>query len=298
MDVNVYTDSANDKKFVKMLSDFTIGAKRSGDNIKLVKGNYQKADVHVIFGSWKDRDILHHNVKRSIVEKAKKFVCIETPLVGRKAVKNVGDDVWYRVGVNGFLADTGNFNNKNRPSDRWNKVKEELDVELKPYRENGEYILVTLQVPGDASLRGCIIEDWCWEVCHAIRRYSQRPILIRTSQVPKPFNFELLNKLINRLPNIAFQEGTKENLIPTLEQCWATVTYSSGMGIDSYINGIPSFTMDPGNFAYCLGNTNLKYIESPDLPDREQWLSNLCYAQWCEYEMQEGKVWNHLKEVL
>ena len=95
-----------------------------------------------------------------------------------------------------------------------------------------------------------------------------------------------------------FQEGTKENLIPTLEQCWATVTYTSGMGIDSYINGVPSFTMDTGNFAYCLGNTNLKYIESPDLPDREQWLSNLCYAQWCEYEMQEGKVWNHIKEIL
>ena len=298
MDVNVYIDSANDNKFVKMLSDFTIGAKRSGDNIRSVKGDYEKADVHVIFGSWKDRDVLHHNVKRSVVEKAKKFVCIETPLVGRKAVKNVGDDVWYRVGVNGFLADTGNFNNKNRPSDRWHKIKKELNVELKPYQTAGEYILVTLQVPGDASLRGCVIEEWCWEVCHTIRRYTKRPILIRTSQVPKQFNFELLNKLPDRLDNIAFQEGTKENLIPTLEQCWATVTYSSGMGIDSYINGVPSFTMDKGNFAYSLGNTSLKHIESPNLPNREQWLSNLCYAQWSEHEMQEGKVWNHLKEVL
>lgn len=298
MDVNVYIDSANDNKFVKMLSDFTIGAKRSGDNIRSVKGDYEKADVHVIFGSWKDRDVLHHNVKRSVVEKAKTFVCIETPLVGRKAVKNVGDDVWYRVGVNGFLADTGNFNNKNRPSDRWHKIKKELNVELKPYQTAGEYILVTLQVPGDASLRGCVIEEWCWEVCHTIRRYTKRPILIRTSQVPKQFNFELLNKLPDRLDNIAFQEGTKENLIPTLEQCWATVTYSSGMGIDSYINGVPSFTMDKGNFAYSLGNTSLKHIESPNLPNREQWLSNLCYAQWSEHEMQEGKVWNHLKEVL
>ena len=298
MDVNVYIDSANDNKFVKMLSDFTIGAKRSGDNIRSVKGDYEKADVHVIFGSWKDRDVLHHNVKRSVVEKAKKFVCIETPLVGRKAVKNVGDDVWYRVGVNGFLADTGNFNNKNRPSDRWHKIKKELNVELKPYQTAGEYILVTLQVPGDASLRGCVIEEWCWEVCHTIRRNTKRPILIRTSQVPKQFNFELLNKLPDRLDNIAFQEGTKENLIPTLEQCWATVTYSSGMGIDSYINGVPSFTMDKGNFAYSLGNTSLKHIESPNLPNREQWLSNLCYAQWCEHEMQEGKVWNHIKEIL
>lgn len=298
MNVNIYTDSANHPKFVKMLNDFAVGVRRVGDNAHLLPGKYQEADMHVIFGSWKDRDKPWHNVKRDVVAKALKYIVIETPLVGRGEVKDVGNDVWYRVGLNGFLADTGNFNNKRRPADRWEIVQQELGVEIKPYREDGEFILLTLQVPGDASLRGLVIEDWAYETAHKIRKCTDRPILIRTPQVMKTFNLDTLYKIRDELPNIDYQVGDKQSLIPTLEKCWATVAYSSGMGIDSYINGVPCFTMDKANFAYSLGNTNLKNIESPKLPKREQWLNNLCYAQWSEQEMNEGLAWRHMKEIL
>lgn len=298
MNVNIYTDSANHSRFAKMLNDFAVGVRRVGDNAHLLPGKYQEADMHVIFGSWKDRDKPWHNVKRDVVSKAQKYIVIETPLVGRGEVKDVGDDVWYRVGLNGFLADTGNFNNKRRPADRWEIVQQELGVEIKPYREDGEFILLTLQVPGDASLRGLVIEDWAYETTHKIRQYTDRPILIRTPQVMKTFNLDTLYKIRDELPNIDYQVGDKQSLIPTLEKCWATVAYSSGMGIDSYINGVPCFTMDKANFAYSLGNTNLKNIESPKLPKREQWLNNLCYAQWSEQEMNEGLAWRHMKEIL
>ena len=192
MNVNIYTDSANHPKFVKMLNDFAVGVRRVGDNAHLLPGKYQEADVHVIFGSWKDRDKPWHNVKRDVVAKAQKYIVIETPLVGRGEVKDVGDDVWYRVGLNGFLADTGNFNNKRRPADRWKIIQQELGVEVKPYREDGEFILLTLQVPGDASLRGLVIEDWAYETAHKIRQYTDRPILIRTPQVMKTFNLYII----------------------------------------------------------------------------------------------------------
>ena len=298
MNVNIYTDSANHHRFASMLSKFAKGVQATGDESHLLSGGYQDGDVHIIFGSWKDRDIKHHIVKRDIVEKASNFICIETPLVGRGEVKDVGDDTWYRVGLNGFLADTGNFNNKRRPKDRWEKVQSELNVEMKPYREDGDYILLTLQVPGDASLRGRVIEDWAYETSHTIRKYTDRPILIRTPQVLKTFNLDTLYKIRDELPNIDYQVGEKKNLIPTLEQAWATVAYSSGMGVDSYLNGVPCFTMDKANFGYSLGNTSLKNIESPNLPKREQWIQNLCYAQWNEEEMEEGIVWNHMKELL
>lgn len=298
MDVIVYTDSANHPRFKEMLHKFTRGVNTSGDSAIEQHGFYESCDVAVIFGSWKDRDTTWHNTKRDVVSKAKKFICIETPLVGRGEVKDVGDDTWYRVGVNGFLADTGNFNNKRRPSDRWEKVQKELNVEMKPYREDGKFILLTLQVPGDASLRGTVIEDWAYETSHKIRKYTNRPILIRTPQVMKTFNLDRLYQIRDELPDIDYQIGEKKNLIPTLEQAWATITYSSGMGIDSYINGVPSFTMDKGNFAYCLGNTSLRNIESPKLPKRDQWINNLCYAQWNEEEMLSGECWQHIREVL
>lgn len=297
MEVGIFTDSANHPRFDNMLRKFASGVQKTGDIAFCTAGKYSDCDVAVIFGSWKDRDTLWHNVKRDVVARAKNFICIETPLVGRGEVKDVGDDNWYRVGINGFLADTGNFNNKRKPIDRWLKVKEELEVELYDY-EQGDDILVALQVPGDASLRGKDINWWTYEICHEIRKYSDRKIIIRTPQVLKTFDLDILYSIRDRLPKIDYEIGSKENLISSIKNSWATVTYSSGLGIDSYLAGVPSFTIDKGNFAYSLGNTNIKNIEKPALPDRQQWLNNLCYAQWNDDEMSRGIVWKHLKEAL
>jgi len=297
MDVRVFLDSANHPRFTNMLHKFAAGIRASGDDVIELHGGYKPCDVAVIFGSWKDRDMPHHNVKRDVVANAKNFICIETPLVGRGEVKDVGDDDWYRVGLNGFLADTGNFNNKRRPGDRWELVQQQLNVTMDEYQQ-GENILVTLQVPGDASLRGIDINWWAYDTCHEIRKYSSRPIIIRTPQVLKTFDLDILYSIRDQLPDIDYQVGEKQTLIPTIKDSWATVTYSSGLGIDSYLAGVPSFTMDKANFAYKLGNTNLKNIEDPKLPDRKQWVHNLCYAQWSEEEMEQGIVWQHMKEIL
>lgn len=297
MDVKVFTDSANHPRFASMLKKFAEGVSSSNDDVSVVGGSYQPCDVAVFFGSWKNRDMLHHIVKRDIVSKSKNFICIETPLVGRKEVKDVGDDDWYRVGLNGFLADTGNFNNKRKPSDRWEKVQKELNVTMEEYQQ-GENILVALQVPGDASLRGIDINWWCYDICHEIRKHSKRPIVIRTPQVLKTFNLDVLYSIKEQLSDIDYEIGDKENLIPSIKKSWATVAWSSGLSVDSYLAGVPSFTIDKANFAYKLGNTNLKNIENPKLPDRKQWIQNLCYAQWSEDEMQQGLVWQHMKELL
>jgi len=297
MDVRVFLDSANHPRFTNMLHKFAAGIRASGDDVIESHGGYEPCDVAVIFGSWKDRDMPHHNVKRDVVANAKNFICIETPLVGRGEVKDVGDDDWYRVGLNGFLADTGNFNNKRRPGDRWELVQQQLNVTMDEYQQ-GENILVTLQVPGDASLRGIDINWWAYDTCHEIRKYSSRPIIIRTPQVLKTFDLDILYSIRDQLPDIDYQVGEKQTLIPTIKDSWATVTYSSGLAVDSYLAGIPSFAMDTANFAYKLGNNNLKNIENPKLPDRKQWIQNMCYAQWNQEEMERGLVWEHMKEVL
>ena len=37
-------------------------------------------DADVILGSWKDRDVEHHNLKRQVVKKSKNLIVIETPI--------------------------------------------------------------------------------------------------------------------------------------------------------------------------------------------------------------------------
>lgn len=297
MKVGIFTKSANHPRFEKMLHKFAEGVKASGDKVEIYTGDkYEKCDTAVIFGSWKDRPDAHHVVKNSVVKKAKNFIVCETPLIGRGPVANVMQDDWYRIGVNGFLADDGNFNNRNRPGDRWEKISDALKVDVQPYH-SGSYIVVVLQVPGDASLRGQSIEKWAVDTCDWIRLYTDMPIVVRTPQVPKAFDMDLLGEL-EEIDGVQLQPGSKENLIPTLDGAWCTVTYSSGMGIDSLINGCPTIAMNQASFAYEISSNAIGEILDPECPDREQWLYDLSYAQWHVDEIKEGLPWRHLKEVL
>lgn len=301
--IGIYLESANDDRFKSLLFDMHWGITEAGGNAFVTYGNdMSNTDVAVIFGSWKDRESTWHKCKNIIVSSGKPFVVIETPLIGRGPVTDILQDKWYRIGVNGFLADTGRFfrQNRNYPPDRWNKIKEQLGVELKPWKKpsEGNYIVVALQLPGDASLRGIDISKWAAETVYTLRQYTDRPIIVRTPQLDREFDKENILK-ITRIEGVSLVRGTRENLFDMIDNAYATVTYSSGFGVDSVIRGVPTIAMDPGNFAYSLGNNKLSQIN--DLvrtSDREQWLYNLSWAQWSRDEIKSGEAWRHIKEQL
>jgi hypothetical protein len=297
MKVKVFTKSANNSRFEKTLINFSRGVARYGDQVTISDSlTYEECDCAIIFGSWKDRNNYWHNVKRDIVAKAPKFVVLETPILGRKKVAEVMPDNWFRVGVGGFLADTGNFNNVNRSGDRWAKIQKELGVELMPWNTNEEGpIVIALQLPGDASLRGTDINKWAYNRIISIRALSDNPIVIRTPQIKRNFD---LPKLVSVDENITVQEGTKENLVPTLRDAFCSITYSSGLGVDSTVAGCPTIAYNPGNFAYSISSKFVTGIHNIKRPDRTQWLHNLSYCQWSEEEMIDGKPWEHLRPVI
>ena len=301
--VGIFLESANDDIFKQLLFSMHWGITECGNDAYATYGSdMSNIDVAVIFGSWKDRPSTWHKCKNKIVSSGKPFVVIETPLIGRGPVTDILQDGWYRIGVNGFLADTGRFyrQNKNYSADRWNKIKHQLGVELKPWKDpqEGNYIVVALQLPGDASLRGTDITKWAAETVQTLRTYTSRPIIVRTPQLDREFDKEnILN--ITRIEGVSLVRGTRENLFTMIDNAYATVTYSSGFGIDSVIRGIPTIAVDPGNFAYSLGNNKLSQINNlVRSSDREQWLYNLSWAQWSRDEIKSGEAWRHIKEQL
>jgi hypothetical protein len=298
MRAGIFLGSANSSKFVSMLYDFSFGIMREDDQVFVTNSvTYEPCDVAVFFGSWKDRNSTWHKTKNNIVSNNKPFICIETPLIGRGPVSDILEDDWYRIGVNGFLADTGNFNNVDKPSDRWEMISKQLKVNLKPWKKEGEYIVVALQLPGDASLRGTPIDKWAADVVAELRKHTNMHIVVRTPQLPREYDAYQI-KRITDVGGVSIQQGTKDNLIPTLDRAYATVTFSSGFGIDSVINGVPTIAMDPGSFAYELGNNKIENINNLKYPDRQQWLNNLAYAQWSGEEIKEGLPWKHLKDII
>lgn len=254
--------------------------------------------VNIIFGSWKDRNIQHHQVKNKVVSSGRPFIVNETSLLGRQKVSDTFDENWFRIGVNGFLADTGLFNNKNSPVDRWEKISAAINIKLLPWSVSGDYILLALQLPGDASLRGRDISEWALQACRKIRQKSDFPIVIRKPQLDREFDKSKINACLD-LPNVTLQNGTRENLFETIDKSLFTYTYTSGLGIDSILRGKPVVVDNTGSFVYpirtCLEEA-LSYNFT--IPDRTQLLSDLAYAQWSLDEIAQGFPWLHLLPVI
>ena len=310
MQVAVHMLSTPNKAERDILWDFAKSINKFGDVADLhfdgsIFPDY--ADYHVIWGSWKPRDDEHHRVKNEVVRFCKrenaKFICIETPLLGRKKVENVMSDVYHRIGVNGFLADTGNFNNVNSPSDRWIKIQKDLEIDVKPWRTEGDRITIALQLPGDASLRGANISKWAYETAKDVKEILltlglERRIVVRTPQLQREFDQSYIDGMVEL--GCEFEVGTKENLLDSFKDCWVAFTYSSGYAVDAVVNGVPVIACDPGSFAYDISSSSVDALLDPKMvneQERMQWLYDLSYAQWHQKELKNGKVWEHLRGV-
>ena len=261
---------------------------------------YSGCDVAVMLGSWKPgRSNIHHQVRTSIVEKSKNFICIETPLLARQVHK---DNDYFRVGINGFLNRDAIFGDvENKSSDRLTKI----GVNYNGWKDiRGEKIVVALQLAGDASLRHNDINEWCWDTVNTLRKYTQRPIEIRTHPAMSEKGWgnheDLFRKfLFEAIPNVTFVNGKEVPWRTQIKDAYCVVAYTSGLSIDAVIAGIPVIACDQGNFAWNVGERKLEFIENLRLQSSEivqQWLQNLAYCQWSIEEMQNGECWNHLKD--
>jgi len=294
----IFLNSANDNRFKEALHLFAEGIRQSGDECIVSESyQYEECDCAIFFGSWKSRNTTWHTIKTEIVNKVKNFIVLETPILGRGPVSDIMQDDWYRIGLNGFLYNTGNFNNKNMPSDRWKKISKEFNLSIEDWKENDGPVLVVLQLPGDASLQGNDISKWAKQTCIDVRKYTKRDIILRTPQLPRSFDLNF----IKEIDNIYLQEGTKENLQTTINQSNLIITYSSGLGVESVLSGTPTIAMSPASFVYSITEHAItrKSINHPFLSAyRDQWAHDLSYAQWNLEEIQRGAPWNHLKQLI
>lgn len=259
---------------------------------------YSSCDLAVILGSWKpDRSNTHHIVRSSIYENAKNFICIETPLLGRKVFE---PNLYQRVGINGFLNRAAIFGEeKNYPSDRF----QQLGLKYNGWRKKpGSKIIIAMQLAGDASLRHNDINEWCIDTVNSLRKYTDRPIEIRTHPRISNKGYNNYQELFQHfafgnIKNLTFINGKELPWQEHLNDAYCVVTYTSGLSIDAILNGVPVIACDEGNFAWNVGERQLKNIEKLNLSKEEevqQWLYNLAYCQWNLDEIESGKCWSHL----
>jgi hypothetical protein len=269
---------------------------------------YRDCDIAIQFGGVKDRNTVHHNLKRDIKEKAEKIVILETPILGRK-INNSHDYNYYRLAVDGFLFNEGvfNYHTSNKDNTRWNKLKSELGYkEFTGWKSNpnGNILLLT-QLPGDSSLRHNDTFEWIKNTVSEIRNHTDRKIVIRlhpamSNKGRHEFAGNLNEFIFSNPSNIEWSIGER-SLQQDLNDAKVTVSYTSGSAIDAVLHGVPSIAIDEGSFIWPISSHKLTEIENPFLADLKtvnQWLWNISYNQWGVGELESEAAWKYVLETI
>ena len=146
-----------------------------------------------------------------------------------------------------------------RPADRWEELKKEFALEVKPWRKGG-HVLVTLSAPATYWFFG--VDDWPARIEKEIRKYTDRPVKIR-------------------------QRDAKHSIAEDLKDAHCLVTFASNSAIDALLSGVPVLTLGP-SIARPMG-VGLESIESPFYPEnREEFFRHMSYCQFTVKEFRSG----------
>lgn len=237
-----------------------------------------------------------------ILDSNKPFVVAESAVFRRNMVQPPNPMSYHRYSWTSYFQDEGNYCNENSPSDRWHRIQAEQNIEIKPWRTTGDYVLLILQRPGDSSLRNLLTKHRTYEnfvtyTINQIKKHTDRPIRVRMHPLRQQQQLEILKKFDVEISTNTHGAGLLEGgdgLYEDFKNAYAVVGFNSNALTESICEGIPTFSMCASSMAWQCSNKDLKRIENPTFFAREQWLYNLGYCQWREDEIAQGAPWYHL----
>ena len=127
---------------------------------------------------------------------------------------------------------------------------------------------------------------------------------------PHPNNVSNILERENELPDDVEIQYTQKNFVgdekkyyrfhfqEAISNAHAVVTHNSTASVDSCIRGIPTFCTSDLALCWDVCNKDLNNIETPDTPDRTQWVNDLGYKLWSINEIKDGTVYKRFKSKL
>jgi hypothetical protein len=309
MSIAVYhktVPNAKNQEKIDLLRFFSQGATALGETvIDSVDYEYCTSDVAVIQGWLGEGPAISSHLKlRNTV--------ITNQLANKKYVVAVDSNLflyantinplhYLRYSFNGVFPTTGIYCDTDIDPARWQKISKNLNIRLKDYRTSGEHILICLQRNGGWSMGNIDIQEWAIQTIDTIRRYTDRPIVIRTHPGDKsskgiiqPGHPQCKIKFSK-----AVRLSTNVNLVDDLRNCWAAVNYNSSPAVGAAIEGVPIFVSDfIKSQSAEVANTDLSQIENPTFYDRQRWVERLSMFHWSFDELKSGECWSHMRKFI
>lgn len=284
---------------VEVLRRFIVGVNKCGDNgIVNESSDLVNCDVAVIQG-WVHKNSPsspHLNIRRKVSANQfnKHTIIIDSNLFNYNLCKDHLPH-YSRYSIDGVFPTTGNYFNSNPDPARWKKISKDLGLSLKDWRVSGDHILLACQRNGGWSMRGYEVADWVNSTIKQLRKYTDRPVIVRGHPGDKK-----ANKYLNQA-NKDYQISKNQRIIDDFKNAWAVITYNSSPGVAAAIEGIPVFVTDPTpqiSQAYDVANIDLSNIENPKLFERTYWVERLSMCHWNFDELSNGSAWKHMRGYL
>lgn len=296
--------TTGDRNKVLTLERFAEGVNRCGDHGKISRDSiYQPSDVAMMLG-WvheNGKSAPHLTFRQEIVNRqlqAKKRVVIADSSLF--VYKNIENPKYYlRYSFDGVFPTTGEYCNQIPDPDRWKAIQKDIGVSLKPWRTQGDHILICLQRDGGWSMGGGSVLTWLEKTIRIIRQVSIRPILIRPHPGDKQWPVYLKQYRLRTGYNNVHLSNVERPLLHDLQNCWAVVNHNSSPGVAAAIEGVPVFVTDPDR-SQCtaVANTSLLQMENPLMPDRQQWIERLSQCHWSHDDLVSGACWAHMRKFV
>jgi hypothetical protein len=221
-------------------------------------------------------------------------------------------DGWTRFAWWSYKWTDANCNNDNVGPERWNKFEKSTRITIKDWNSPGNNILIMGQKENDSSLISLYEKydsfwDWVLEVITTVRKYSDRPIVIR----PHPRNAnrgirEIKQRILTlNLKDVDITENISHGvnqggkpLDKDLSNAYCVITYNSLSAVEAVCEGIPTFALDNGSMAWPIAHKELSQIENLNYNiDLQEWKNKIAYTMWNKQEVSSGECWAHLKPV-
>lgn len=290
-----------------ILIKFIQGVNAAGDDGVVHTGfNVIPADVGVIQG-WQHehgKTAQHLVLRQNVIEQQinqKKYVCAADANLFLYATEKNKPHHYLRYSFNGVFPNTGIYCDTTPNPKRWKQISKDLGITLEDDKRNGRHILVCVQRAGGWSMGKKDLGEWCVETVREIRKYSNRPIVLRLH----PGDKKTLTKIppailsLNKQPGISLSDASNRHINQDLENCWAVVNHNSSSIVAPLIQGYPAFITDPVK-SQCaeVAHTGFKDIEYPSVFDRQHWLERISMFHWKFEELENGSCWRHMREYV
>ncbi len=325
MKVEIFRRTVKDRKrgnSYELLYHLKEGIEAAGDEAVIVNENMSgptvegemtpTAPMAAMFGYGGDKQMHHTKGRRRELAnncRAKNIplITFDGGLLSSFGNVSTSPDHHFRVSLYTPMND-GNFLSDNSPSDRWDMLVKKFNVKYEPWRKSNpsDPIIFVMQPKDNWSMNELDPIDWFKGVYEKLRPITNRKFIVR----PHPNNVSNILEREKELPSDVEIQYTKKHFVgdekkyyrfhfqDVITNCHAVVTHNSTASVDSCVRGIPTFVTSDLALCWPVANNDLSKIESPDYPDRSQWVNDLGYKLWSIKEIRDGTVYKRFKSKL